>query len=62
MKTVKVELEQDTASLVANALRYVAKIADDRIASGEAFTDGHDQPSQLRWIATYIEHKLKDAK
>ena len=62
MKTVDFTLDRDNASLVVAALRWAAKLGDERVASGEADNDPTDNSTnRLRWVATYLEHKLRDA-
>lgn len=57
---VTVELTPEHAHLVMCALRAAATAGDQRIADGEC-TGGFGQCGQLRWIATFIEHKIRDA-
>lgn len=66
-KTITLTIPRELQNLLVLALRYAADTAQTQVDSvqryggGKEFTDGFDQPGQCRWLATYIEHKLRDA-
>lgn len=55
-----ITIRREQAQLLLLAIRWAAELAQERADSGE-YTDGLDQPAQLRWIARYLEHKFRDA-
>lgn len=59
---VTLTLPRELAQLVSASLRFAAEKAEERVAADpDAGWQGLDQPGQLRWTATYIDHKLADA-
>lgn len=58
---VIIHLPRDLAQLVSAALRFAADQGDARVAAEPgAGWQGLDQTGQLRWTATYIDHKIAE--
>lgn len=60
-KSVQLTLTPEMAELAMYALRLAADDAEESIEAQRA-SCGLEQPGLLRWLATYIEHKLRDAR
>jgi hypothetical protein len=59
--SVTITLPRDLSQLVSAALRYAADCGDARVAADpDADWQELDQTGQLRWAATYIDHKIQD--